>query len=303
MAQTPPVFYATIVFAVLAAGTGWNGVASAQAPQSPDPRIEAVRAQRELTAAENVLRDARDARAKTEADAAERLARLDERRRSARALADEAGRQTTLRAIAAEERNVRAELAKARAGEATAERNAEAAALALARARSGAASEPSSKRTPDGATRRSKGESGGDSPAAAPGATPAPAPVAPAPAPATGVALEALIHARMDVESAETVLARAQAARAEIARKTNDEIHDLTRQLADAVALRKRAGDGPLAAEAATLEAGIKALIQDATGKLSEAEIRETEAVAALEAARAREARARAEIEARLPAR
>ncbi len=236
MAQTPPVFYATIVFAVLAAGTGWDGVASAQAPQSPDPRIEVQRAQRELTAAENVLRDARAARAKAGADAAEQ--------------------------------------AKARAAEAAAERNAEAAALALARARSGR-------------------------PLAAP---PAPPP-APAPAPATGVALEALIHARMDVESAETVLARAQAARAEIARKTNDEIHDLTRQLADAVALRKRAGDGPLAAEAATLEAGIKALIQDATGKLSEAEIRETEAVAALEAARAREARARAEIEARLPAR
>jgi hypothetical protein len=66
--------------------------------------------------------------------------------------------------------------------------------------------------------------------------------------------------------------------------------------------LRKRAGDGPKAAEAAELEARLKARIQDATAKVSEAETRETEAHAALEAARARESRARAEIEARLPA-
>ncbi|MSO85625.1 MAG: hypothetical protein EXR02_04330 [Rhodospirillales bacterium] len=286
MAQPLSVFHVTIVLAVLATGTGWSGSGAAQGPQSPDPRIEAERAQRELTAAENVLRDARAARAKTEADTADRLARLDERRRSAQALPDEAGRQTALRAISAEERTVRAGQAKARAAEATAERNAETAALALARARSGAASGATREGAPSGATRRSKSE-GGVTPLGVHPRDDSPA------APATAVSLEALIHARMDVESAETAFARARAAREDIARKVGAEVRDLTQQLAETVALRKRAGDGRRAAEAATLEASLKALIQDATGKLSEAEIRETEAVAALEAARARSAGAR----------
>jgi hypothetical protein len=270
----------TIALAAFAAGTGWSGAASAQSAKSSESPIEVERAQHELTVAENVLRDARAARAKTETAIAQRLARLDEQRRSALALPDSAQRQTALRATTAEQERARAERAQARAAEAAAERNVDAAALALARLRFG-------------------------TPPAKPASAPAPAPAAaavPAPAPTPATSLEALIHVRMDVESAETALARAKAAREDIERKAGAEVRDLARQLADAVEQRKRIKPGEPLAQAAELEARIKARIQEATAKVSGAETREAEAGAALEAARAREARVRAEIEARLPA-
>lgn len=285
MSRIQSVLRLTIVLAAFCAGWGLGGAASAQ---SSKPSESGIEAQRALTAAERVLRDARNARAKVEAEVGERLARLEEQRRNARANPDETKRQAALRAIAAEEKKARAKQAKARAAEADAERNAEAAATALARAR--AADPPAKSAAPEPVK-------------PPPGAKTIPAPVKPAPAPASAASLEALIHARMDVEAAEAALARAKAARADIERKTGDEVRELARQLADAVELKKRAGDGPKAAEAAALEARLKARIQETTAEASGAETREAEAAAALEAARTRESRARAEIEARLPAR
>jgi hypothetical protein len=129
------------MLAVFLAAAGW-AEAAAQGPSPPDPssaaaRGEIARAQRELTAAETVLRDARDARVKIEAAANDRLARIDERRRSASALADETQRRNALRTLDAETKDARDEIAKARAAETIAEQNAEIAALALARVRSG----------------------------------------------------------------------------------------------------------------------------------------------------------------------
>ncbi|MEK7245526.1 MAG: hypothetical protein AAB223_05865, partial [Pseudomonadota bacterium] len=235
----------TIALAALAAGTGWSGAASAQSPKSSEPRIEVQRAQSELTIAERVMRDTRAARAKTETAVAERLARLDERRRNALARPDDDQRRANLRAIAAEQGKARAEQAEARAVEAAAGRNFEAAALALARARS--ASESSRKSSIEGGGDVLKSPPPGGTAAAPARAAPKPKDPAAAPPPAPAVSLEDLIHVRMDVESAEAALARAKAAREDIERKTGAEVRDLARQLADAVELRKRAGGGPAA--------------------------------------------------------
>jgi hypothetical protein len=106
----------------------------------------------------------------------------------------------------------------------------------------------------------------------------------------------------MDVEAAEAALARAKAAREDAERAMEAEIRELSRLLADAGELKKRA-EGPRVAEAAEIEASLKARIQATTAKLNAPRAREAEAEAALEAARARETKARAEIEARIPAR
>lgn len=313
-----PILCRATILAALSIGS-WSGAGSAQGPKAPELQIEAGRAQHELTVAENVLRDTRAAREKTEAAVAQRLARLEEQRRNAAEQPDPTRRQAALRAIDADRTRARAELADARAAEEAAERNVEAAALALARART-AASESSSKHAPNGATRRTKIEGRGDSkvgpptggtasapkskaPTAKPDTAPAKStPVtAVAPAPAPVVSPEDLINVRIEVEAAEAAHERAKVARAEIERKAGDAVRDLARRLADAAELRKRAGDGLQAAEAASLEARLKTLIQEETAKAREAEAREAEALARLEAARAREARVRAEIEARLP--
>ena len=285
MSRIPPVLRLTIVLAVFAVGTGWSDPASAQGKASPALGIEIHKAQRDLIVAEAVLRDARAARVKTEAAVAERLARIEEMRRNARALPDNHNRREALRAAVVEEANAHDERDQARATEAAAERNAEAAALALARARTAA---PPAKATPVAQP---------PAKAAVPPATKAKA-AAPPPPPA--VSLDDLILARIDVESAEVALARAKTARANIERDVGAEVRELTRRLADAVEQRKRVAD----AQATALEARLKAGIQEATAKVGAAQVREAEAGAVLEAARAREVRVQAEIGARLkPAR
>ncbi|MCC7016814.1 MAG: hypothetical protein IT564_06385, partial [Rhodospirillales bacterium] len=142
MSRIPSVLRLTIVLAAFCAGWGLGGAVSAQ---SSKPSESGIETQRALTAAENVLRDARNARAKVEAEVAERLARLEKQRHNARANPDETKRRAALRAIAAEEKKARAEQAKARAAEADAERNVETAAMALARARAAAPGAPKAK--------------------------------------------------------------------------------------------------------------------------------------------------------------
>ncbi|MBM3582444.1 MAG: hypothetical protein FJX37_10855, partial [Alphaproteobacteria bacterium] len=92
MSGNSAAFAATLACALALAGSGWNG-AAAQGAKAPETRSEAQseirRAQRELTAAEAVLRDAR---AKIESAAGETLARIDERRRNANAIPDDARR-------------------------------------------------------------------------------------------------------------------------------------------------------------------------------------------------------------------
>lgn len=294
---------AILACAAFLAGSGWNG-AAAQGPSALETRTAVQRAQRELTAAENVLRDARDARVKIESAANERLARIEERRRNANAMTDTAQRRNALRAVDAEEKQARDDIAKARAAEAAAEKNAEDAALALARARSGAkpVAPPAAKAAPPPKPPPPAKPVAKPEPAPAPPPVPTPAAVpAPPPQPAAPpAALDALINARMDVESAEATYARARAARENAERATEDEIRELARLLAEAAELKKRA-EGPRAAEAADLEANLKVRIQEATAKPAEAKTREAEAKAALDSARAREEKARAEIEASLP--
>jgi hypothetical protein len=306
MSGNSAAFAATFACALALAGSGWNG-AAAQGAKAPETRSEAQseirRAQRELTAAEAVLRDARDASAKIESAAGETLARIDERRRNANAIPDDVRRSETLRAIAAEEKRVRDDIATARAAETVAERNAENAALALARARSGSRA-PKDVPTPRAApkdTPKDMGTKVVPAPTAAP--TPSgPAGPPPTPAAAPPAALEALVLARMDVEAAETAFARAKAAREEAERATADQTRELARMLAETVELKKHA-EGARATEAAELEASLKIRIQNATAKLGDARAREAEAKAALDSARDKETKARAEVEARIPAR
>ncbi len=330
MSPILPILCRATILAALAAGS-WSGLGLAQNPKAPELQIEAGRAQHELTVAENVLRDARAAREKVEAAVAQRLARLEEQRRNAAEQSDPARRQAALRAINADQVRARAELADALVAEAAAEKNVETAALALARARTaasessrpnkagpptgGTAINPSSKRAPEGEpakpapTTKSAPAPSKSAPAAKAASAPAkstPAAIAaptPSPPSAPAVSPEDLVNARIEVEAAEAAHERAKVARADIERKTGDEIRDLAKRLADAAELRKRSVEGPKADEAASLEARLKTLIQEETAKARGAESREAEALARLETARAREARVRAEIEARLPAR
>lgn len=296
------VFVLCLALLAWTGGLGWSG-AVAQGQGDAGTQGEAVRAQRELTAAESVLHDARESRAKIESALGEQLARIEERRRNASAISDETQRRNALRALDAEEKQARDDIAKARAAETIAERNAEIAALALARARAGG------KDSVKGPLK----------PIVGPTAKPAVAPALPAKPPATAAKpaappatpppqatpavpstdLDALILTRMDVESAEAAFARARAAREEAERASGDETRELARLLADVVELKKHA-EGSRRTEAVELEANLKARIAAATEKLSETKAREAQAKAALDTARAREAKARAEIEARI---
>ncbi len=315
MSGNSATFAAIFAVVLFLAGSGSNG-AAAQGAKAPETRSDVNQAQRRLTAAEAVLRDARDARAKVEAVAGEVLVRIGERRRAADAVPDDARRVEALRAVAAEERRAKDDIARARAAEAAAERNAEDAALALARARSdpraGGRAPAKALSPPKDAPKEAPKETRKVTPKGAPKekaieAKDAPAPVAapPPPAPpaaAPPAALEALVLARMDVEAAEAAFARAKAAREEAERASGEETRELARMLAETVELKKHA-EGARAAEAAELEASLKTQLQAATAKLGDARAREAEAKAALDAARAKEAKARAEVEAKIPAR
>jgi hypothetical protein len=299
MSGNSAAFAAIFAGTLLLAGPGGHG-AAAQGPKTPDTRSEVNQAQRQLTAAEAVLRDARDARAKVEAAAGETLIRIEERHRAANAIPDDARRAEALRAIAAEEQRAKDDIARARAAEAAAERNAEDAALALARARSdpraGSRAPAKAASPPKDASKEKAVETkAAPAPVAAPPPPTLPAAVPPA-------ALEALVLARMDVESAEAAFARARAAREEAERASGEETRELARMLAETVELKKHA-EGARAAEAAELEASLKTRLQAATAKLGDTRAREAEAKAALDSARAKEAKARAEVEAKIPAR
>jgi hypothetical protein len=295
MSGNSAAFAAIFAGTLLLAGPGGHG-AAAQGPKTPDTRSEVNQAQRQLTAAEAVLRDARDARAKVEAAAGETLIRIEERHRAANAIPDDARRAEALRAIAAEEQRAKDDIARARAAEAAAERNAEDAALALARARSGTRAPTKAASPPKDASKEKAVETkAAPAPVAAPPPPTLPAAVPPA-------ALEALVLARMDVESAEAAFARARAAREEAERASGEETRELARMLAETVELKKHA-EGARAAEAAELEASLKTRLQAATAKLGDTRAREAEAKAALDSARAKEAKARAEVEAKIPAR